>query len=87
MLAKFTADGCNLCAALAPSVAQFATEPEFAGIKFLRLDAAENPGARHLMNERAAPFFCQLLSGPHPASAPRAARPRKCMRNSSACAP
>ena len=49
--------------ALAPSIEQFAAEPEFAGITFLRLDSAENPVARQLMNERAAPFFVSYCQG------------------------
>ncbi len=63
VLAKFTSDECALCAALAPSIEQFALEPEFAGIRFLRLDSDENPVAKHLMNERAAPFFVSYCQG------------------------
>lgn len=63
VLAKFTADDCTLCAALAPSLERFAGDPTYAGIKFLRLNAAENPVARHLMNKRAAPFFVSYCQG------------------------
>lgn len=64
VLAQFTGD-CALCEALAPSVRQLVAEPEFASILFVRLDAARNPVASHLMNQRAA-FFCELLPGQHP---------------------
>jgi thiol-disulfide isomerase/thioredoxin len=63
VLAKFTADDCDVCAALAPAVEQFAAEPAFAGILFLRLDAAENPVAQQLMNQRSAPFFVSYCQG------------------------
>lgn len=63
VLAKFTAAGCAICAALAPSLERFAGKREFAGITFLRLDAAENPVASKLMNERAAPFFVSYCQG------------------------
>ena len=63
VLAQFTDDDCALCAALAPSVRRFAAEPEFADIRFLTLDAARNPVASHLMNQRAAPFFVSYCQG------------------------
>ena len=64
VLAQFT-DDCALCEALAPSVRQLLAEPEFASILFVRLNAARNPVASHLMNQRAA-FFCELLPGQYP---------------------
>ena len=62
VLAKFTATNCPICTALSPSIEQFAAA-EFAGIRFLRLDVAENPVAKHLMNQRAAPFFVSYCQG------------------------
>jgi thioredoxin 1 len=63
VLAKFTADGCAICSALAPIIEQFAADAEFASIRFLRLDSDENPVAQHLMNKRAAPFFVSYCQG------------------------
>lgn len=63
ILVKFTADDCAICTALAPCIEQFAADPAFAGITFLRLDSDENPVARQLMNERAAPFFVSYCQG------------------------
>lgn len=63
VMAKFTSDDCEYCKLLAPPFVQFATDPEFAGIAFLRLNVAENPVAKQLMAERAAPFFVSYCQG------------------------
>lgn len=63
VFAKFTSDSCQTCKLLAPGFAKFADDPEYQGILFIRLDSDENPVARHLMNERAAPFFVSYCQG------------------------
>ena len=63
VFAKFTTDNCSICKMLEPSFAKFADDDEYQGILFIRLDSAENPVAKHLMNERAAPFFVSYCQG------------------------
>ncbi|WP_400191210.1 thioredoxin family protein [Hymenobacter sp. B81] len=64
VLAKFTSTrDCAACELLAPHLTQFAADPAYADITFLRLDSDENPVARQLMNERAAPFFVSYYQG------------------------
>ena len=64
VLAKFTSSrDCAACELLAPHLTQFAADPAYADITFLRLDSDENPVAQQLMNERAAPFFVSYSQG------------------------
>ncbi len=63
VFAKFTADDCAVCKMLGPTFAKFAAEDEYEGILFVRLSSDENPVARQLMNERAAPFFVSYCQG------------------------
>jgi len=63
VFAKFTAADCAICQALAPPFEKFADDAPYRGILFVRLDSGENPVARQLMNERAAPFFVSYLQG------------------------
>lgn len=64
VLAKFTSDqDCPVCEQLAPHFTQFAADPAYSDIVFLRLNSDENPVARHLMNTRSAPFFVSYCEG------------------------
>lgn len=63
VFAKFTAEHCTICAALAPCFAHLVADPANAGILFVRLSADENPVAQHLMRERGAPFFVSYCQG------------------------
>ena len=63
VFAKFTADNCAICKLLEPGFAKFADDGEYEGILFLRLDSDENPVAKQLMAERAAPFFVSYCKG------------------------
>ncbi|SMC00354.1 hypothetical protein SAMN00120144_1968 [Hymenobacter roseosalivarius DSM 11622] len=63
VFAKFTAPDCVICERLAPSFAEFASQEQFDAIRFLRLNADENPVARKLMNEKDAPFFVSYCQG------------------------
>jgi thioredoxin 1 len=63
VFAKFTSPNCSTCEALAPPFAKFVTVPENAGILFVRLNTDENPVARKMMNQRAAPFFVSYCQG------------------------
>lgn len=63
VFAKFTAADCAVCKALGPGFAKFADDDEYQGILFVRLSSDENPVAKHLMNERAAPFFVSYCQG------------------------
>lgn len=60
---EFTAPDCVLCRALQPHLEQLAADPAYQGIVFARLDAAENPVARLLMNQQQAPFFISYCQG------------------------
>ncbi len=63
VFAKFTAENCQVCKALGPGFARFADDDEYQGILFVRLSSNENPVAKQLMNERAAPFFVSYCQG------------------------
>lgn len=63
VFAQFTADDCPICKMLEPGFARLADEEEYEGIFFVRLDADENPVAKHLMNQRAAPFMVSYCQG------------------------
>jgi len=63
VFAKFTSDNCPICELVAPGFAKYADDEAYEGILFVRLDSDENPVARHLMNQRAAPFFVSYCQG------------------------
>lgn len=63
VFAKFTAPHCAICEQLSLPFASLAQEDTFAGIRFLRLNANENPVARKLMKEKEAPFFVSYCQG------------------------
>ena len=63
VLAEFTADDCDICKDLEPAFAKLAAEERYRAVLFVRLDAAENPVARHLMAEQSAPFFVSYCQG------------------------
>jgi thioredoxin 1 len=59
----FTAANCALCDQLLPVLHLFATNPAYAAIAFLLLDADQNPVAKQLMQQNAAPFFVSYVAG------------------------
>jgi hypothetical protein len=61
--AMFTAANCAICDLLLPVVALFATNQAYTDIAFLRLNADQNPVAKQLMREQAAPFFASYCQG------------------------
>lgn len=63
VFAKFTAENCAICAALAPPFVKFANELENAGILFVRLNTDQNPVAKKMMEQRATPFFVSYCQG------------------------
>ena len=63
VFAKFTADDCAICKILAPGFVKLADNEEYQAILFVRLSSNENPVAKQLMNERAAPFFVSYCQG------------------------
>jgi thioredoxin 1 len=63
VFAKFTSRGCAICEQLAPPFSKFADETPFETILFLRLATEENPVARKLMQQKAAPFFVSYCQG------------------------
>ncbi|RZK30448.1 MAG: hypothetical protein EOO63_06715 [Hymenobacter sp.] len=63
VFAKFTAEDCAICTALAPCFAHLVAEPANAGILFVRLSVKENPVAQQLMLEKGAPFFVSYCQG------------------------
>ena len=63
VFAKFTADDCAICKLLGPGFVKFADHEAYQDIQFVRLSSQENPVAKQLMNERAAPFFVSYCQG------------------------
>ncbi|RYY17957.1 MAG: thioredoxin [Cytophagaceae bacterium] len=63
VFAKFTSENCAICETLSPSFAKFVDDPENVGILFVRLNTDQNPVAKKLMQEKAAPFFVSYCQG------------------------
>ncbi|GAA4022573.1 hypothetical protein GCM10022409_02910 [Hymenobacter glaciei] len=63
VFATFTSNNCPICELLAPGFEHLADEEQYQGILFVRLDFAENPVAKLLMNKRGAPFFVSYCQG------------------------
>ncbi|MCC3152449.1 thioredoxin family protein [Hymenobacter sp. BT770] len=63
VFAQFTADNCPICALVAPGFLKLADDKAYDSILFIRLDSDDNPVAKHLMAERAAPFFVSYCQG------------------------
>ena len=63
VFAKFTAEDCAICKLLGPGFDKFAENEQYRDIQFVRLSSEENPVAKQLMNERAAPFFVSYCQG------------------------
>ena len=63
VFAKFTSENCATCELLAPPFAKFVDDPANIGILFVRLNTDQNPVAKKLMNEKAAPFFVSYCQG------------------------
>jgi thioredoxin 1 len=63
VFAKFTSENCEICASLAPPFDKFVDQPENVGILFVRLNTDENPVAKKMMDQKAAPFFVSFCQG------------------------
>ena len=63
VFAKFTAEDCAICKMLDPGFVKLSENDEYRDIQFVRLSSAENPVAKQLMAERAAPFFVSYCQG------------------------
>lgn len=63
IFAKFTAEDCVICKLLGPGFAKFSDDKKYQGIQFVRLESGQNPVAKQLMHERAAPFFVSYYQG------------------------
>ena len=60
---KFTAEDCVICQMLSPGFAKLSEDDDYHDIQFVRLSSDENPVAKQLMAERAAPFFVSYCQG------------------------
>ena len=63
VFAQFTTEGCAICKALELSFGKFAADEAYKDILFLRLDSDQNPVAKQLMDQLAAPFFVSYCEG------------------------
>ena len=63
VFAKFTSENCAICESLSPGFAKFVDSPDNVGILFVRLDTDQNPVAKKMMQEKAAPFFVSYCQG------------------------
>ena len=63
VLVKYVDDDCTVCKTLAPHLEQFANDPRYAHILFLRLNAAENPVAVREVEFTKAPFVAAYRNG------------------------
>jgi thioredoxin 1 len=63
VFAQFTSENCAICEALAPPFTKFVDAPENVGILFIRLNVDQNPVAKKMMEQKAAPFFVSYCQG------------------------
>jgi thioredoxin 1 len=61
VVVKFFADWCGNCKLIAPKFARLSNEVE--GVKFVEINAEENPEARKLAGVTNLPFFASFRGG------------------------
>lgn len=63
VVVKFYADWCGNCRLFAPKFNKLSEKPEFSQVRFLDINAEENPEARKLAGVSNLPFFATFKGG------------------------
>ncbi|MFD3001302.1 thioredoxin family protein [Pontibacter toksunensis] len=63
VIVKFIDDACQVCKQLAPSFADFSSNPTYSDITFVRMSASENPVSSKEVRLTGTPFFATYRKG------------------------
>jgi thioredoxin 1 len=63
VVVKYFANWCGTCRLFAPKYARISEKEEFKGIRFLDINAEENPVARQFAGVSNLPFFAVIKNG------------------------
>ena len=63
VIIKYFADWCGVCRLMAPKFRRLSDEEQFAGIKFLDINAEKNPQARKWAGVSNLPYFVAVKGG------------------------
>jgi thiol-disulfide isomerase/thioredoxin len=63
IIIKFYADWCGSCRLFAPKFTKLSNKVEYESVKFLEINAEENPEARKLAGVNNLPYFATFKNG------------------------
>ncbi|MCJ8163877.1 thioredoxin family protein [Pontibacter sp. E15-1] len=63
VIVKFIDENCAVCKLLAPSFANFSSDPAYSDITFVRMNASENPVSSQEVRLTGTPFFAIYRQG------------------------
>ncbi|MCC9136520.1 thioredoxin family protein [Pontibacter silvestris] len=63
VIVKFIDEDCPVCRALAPTFQNFASNPDYQNITFVRMNAKENPVSSKEVKMSGTPFFAIYRNG------------------------
>jgi thiol-disulfide isomerase/thioredoxin len=63
VIVEFWAGWCGSCRLMKPKFKRLSDDPNYAGVKFVDIDAENNPSARKWANVSSLPFFVTVKDG------------------------